>query len=393
MIETKRRDRMINKIVYFDHAATTGVREEVLKEMIPFFHQNFGNPSSVYSIGRKNRKVIEEAREKVAKVIVANPEEVYFTSCGSESDNLAIKGIAYANRKKGNHIITSKIEHPAVLNTCKSLEKEGYEVTYLDVDSDGMISISNLKSSIKDTTILISIMFANNEIGTIQPIEEIGDIAKAYHIYFHTDAVQAIGNVKINVKNMNIDLLSMSAHKFYGPKGVGALYVKTGVEFDKIQDGGHQEKNKRAGTENVAGIVGLGKAIELAYLEFDKNNETLRTLRDYYITKVENIIPYIKRNGHRIKRLPGNANISFMHVNGESLLMSLDAKGICASAGSACSSGSLDPSHVLMAIGLTEQLANGSLRVTFGIENTKEEVDYMVESLAEIVKKLRNENR
>lgn len=321
----------MEKIRYFDHAATTATKEEVLKEMLPYFNLNYGNASSMYSIGRKSRKVVEEARQKTAHAIGAEAKEIYFTSCGSESDNLAIKGVAYANRKRGNHIITTKIEHPAVLHTCQHLEKEGFKVTYLNVSREGLISLNELEEAITPQTILISIMFANNEIGTIQPIKEIGEIAKKHHIYFHTDAVQAIGNVRINVKELNIDLLSMSAHKFYGPKGMGALYVKTGVDFEKIQDGGHQERNMRAGTENVAGIVGLGKAIELAYENFDNYNEKLTALRDYYISKVQEKIPNVKLNGHKEKRLPGNANISFEGVDGEALLLNLDIKGICAS--------------------------------------------------------------
>jgi len=379
----------MEKIRYFDHAATTATKEDVLKEMLPYFNIEYGNPSSMYSIGRKTRKAVEESRKRVALAIGVDLKEIYFTSCGSESDNLAIKGVAYANRNRGNHIITTKIEHPAVLHTCEHLEKEGFRVTYLNVDADGLISLEELQNAITSDTILISVMFANNEIGTIQPIGQIGSIAKKHNIYFHTDAVQAVGNVRINVEELNIDLLSMSAHKFYGPKGMGALYVKTGVNFEKIQDGGHQERNMRAGTENVAGIVGLGKAIELAYKNFDEYNEKLTSLRDYYISQVEEKIPNIKLNGHRVKRLPGNANISFIGVDGEALLLNLDLKGICASSGSACTSGSLDPSHVLVAIGLSSEIAQGSLRVTFGDENTKEDVDYLVQSLAEIVEKLR----
>lgn len=382
----------MEKIRYFDHAATTATKEEVLKEMLPYFNIEYGNPSSAYSIGRKTRRAVEEARRKVAVTIGADSKEIYFTSCGSESDNLAIKGVAYANRTKGNHIITTKIEHPAVLHTCQHLEREGFRVTYLNVDSEGLISLEELENAICNETILISVMFANNEIGTIQPIGEIGSIAKKHNIYFHTDAVQAVGNVRINVEELRIDLLSMSAHKFYGPKGMGALYVKTGVNFEKIQDGGHQEKNMRAGTENVAGIVGLGKAIELAYKNFDEYNEKLTSLRDYYISQVEEKIPNVKLNGHRTKRLPGNANISFIEVDGEALLLNLDIKGICASSGSACTSGSLDPSHVLVAIGIPSEIAQGSLRVTFGDENTKEDVDYLVQSLVEIVEKLRRQN-
>lgn len=379
----------MEKIRYFDHAATTATKEEVLKEMLPYFTLNYGNASSIYSIGRKSKKAVEESRHKAARAIGAEAKEIYFTSCGSESDNLAIKGVAFANKEKGNHIITTKIEHPAVLHTCQHLEREGFKVTYLNVDSEGLINLNELEEAITPQTILISVMFANNEIGTIQPIKEIGTIAKKHNIYFHTDAVQAVGNVRINVNELNIDLLSMSAHKFYGPKGMGALYVRSGVKFEKIQDGGHQERNMRAGTENVAGIVGLGKAIELAYENFDDYNKKLTDLRDYYFSQVEEKIPDIKINGHRTKRLPGNANISFKFIEGESLLLYLDARGICASSGSACTSGSLDPSHVLLAIGLPPEIAHGSLRVTFGDDNTKEDVDFLVETLVEIVAKLR----
>jgi len=371
----------VNNIKYFDHAATTYVKEEVLKEMLPFFNMEYGNPSSIYTIGRRAKRAIEEARAKVAKAINANPNEIYFTSCGSESDNLAIKGIAYKLRSKGNHIITTKIEHHAVLNTCKTLENEGFKVTYLNVDKDGLIDLQELENAINEKTILISIMFANNEIGTIEPIKEIGIIAKKHNVYFHTDAVQAIGNIKIDVKKMNIDSLSMSAHKFYGPKGVGALYVKEGIEFQKIQDGGHQEKDKRAGTENVAGIVGIGKAIELACKNIEEYNNKLIELREYYIKRVVENIPNIKINGHRINRLPGNANISFLDMDGEELLFKLDRFGICASAGSACNSSSNEPSHVLSAIGCLNKEAQSALRITFGEKNTKEDIDYLVKVL------------
>lgn len=375
----------LKNIRYFDHAATTGVKEEVLKEMLPYFNIEYGNPSSIYGIGRSVKRAIEGAREKVAKAINAKPNEIYFTGCGSESDNLAIKGIAYALKEKGNHIITSRIEHHAVLNSCKSLERDGFKVTYLNVDKDGLINLQELKETITDKTILITIMTANNEIGTIEPIEEIGKIAKKNNVYFHTDSVQAIGNIKIDVQKMNIDSLSMSAHKFYGPKGVGALYVKEGVPFIKLQDGGHQEKNKRAGTENTAGIIGLGKAIELAYKNIDEYNDKLQKLRDYYISEVENKIPGTILNGHRTKRLPGNANISFKGVNGGDLLLKLDEKGICASTGSACNTGSTEPSHVLVSIGLKPEYLQGSLRTTFGYENTKEDIDYLLSSLKEII--------
>lgn len=375
---------------YFDNAATTRTDDEVLKEMLPYFSENYGNPSSIYKLGRTNRRAVEIAREQVAKAINADPNEIYFTAGGSESDNTAIRGIAYAYKQKGNHIITSKIEHPAVLETCKQLEKEGFEVSYIGVDENGIINLEELKSEIRETTTLITVMFANNEIGTIEPIDEIGKIAKEHNIVFHTDAVQAVGSVKIDVKEMNIDSLSLSGHKLYGPKGIGALYVKKGVRFQKFVNGGHQERNKRAGTENVPGIVGLGKAIELAYQDLDEHNKKIKELRDYYVAEVQKRIPYIKINGDMEKRLPGNSNISFRFIEGEGLLLNLDLKGICASSGSACTSGSLDPSHVLLAIGLPHEIAHGSLRITIGKYNTKEEVDYLLDNLEEIVSRLRN---
>ena len=378
------------KEVYFDNSATTKLDEEVLKEMMPYLKEYYGNASSIYKIGRQSKEAIEEAREKVAKVLNCETDEIYFTAGGSESDNTAIRGIAYKNQNKGKHIITSKIEHPAVLDTCKQLEKEGYEVTYLNVKNDGIIDLEELKKAIKPETILITIMFANNEIGTIQPIKEIGKIAKEHNIIFHTDAVQAVGSELIDVKNMNIDALSMSAHKFYGPKGIGVLYVRKNVEFQKFINGGHQERNKRAGTENVAAIVGLGKAIEIAYKNLNEHTDKIRKLRDYYISEVQKRIPDITINGNMEKRLPGNSNISFKNVDGESLLINLDLKGIYASSGSACTSGSLDPSHVLIAIGLSNELARSSLRVTIGKYNTKEEVDYLLENLEQVVKKIRN---
>ena len=377
------------KNIYFDNAATTKLDDEVLKEMLPYLKDNYGNPSSIYKLGREARKAIEDSREKIAKVLNCKANEIYFTAGGSESDNTAIKGIAKANKKRGNHIITSKIEHPAVLETCKQLEKVGFEITYISVDEKGIVDLKELKKSIKPTTILITIMFANNEIGTIQPIEEIGKIAKENNIYFHTDSVQAVGSIKIDVQKLNIDSLSLSGHKFYGPKGVGALYVKTGVPFEKFISGGHQERNKRAGTENVAGIVGIGKAIELAYENLDEYNKKIKELRDYYVKQVEEKIPYIKINGDMEKRLPGNSNISFRFIEGEGLLLNLDLKGICASSGSACTSGSLDPPHVLLAIGLPHEIAHGSLRVSIGKYNTKEEIDYLIENLMEIVTRLR----
>ena len=375
------------KIKYFDNAATTQVNQDVIKEMLPYFSIEYGNPSSLYSIGRRAKRALEEARRKIANIINCKPNEIYFTSCGTESDNLAIKGIAYANKEKGKHIITSKIEHPAVLNTCKELEEQGYKVTYLDVDQNGIVNVEQLKASIKTDTILITIIFANNEIGTIQPIEEIGKIAKENNIIFHTDAVQAMGNLKIDVKKLNINALSMSAHKFYAPKGIGALYVGEDVNFKQIQNGGHQEKNKRAGTENLAEIVGMSKALELIYKNFENHNNKIKELRDYYIEKIQSNIVDSKLNGDRINRLPGNANMSFKNINAEELLFELDEKGICASAGSACSSGSTSPSHVLIAIGLPPEWANGTLRVTIGMNNTKEEVDYLINALVEIVNK------
>ena len=378
------------KEIYFDNSATTRLDDEVLKEMMPYLKEEYGNSSSIYKLGRNNRKAIETAREKIAKAINAEPEEIYFTCGGTESDNTAIRGIAYNYKKKGNHIITSKIEHPAVLETCKQLEREGFEITYLNVDKNGIVDLEELKQSIKETTILISIMFANNEIGTIEPIKEIGKIAKENDIYFHTDSVQAIGSVKINVKDMNIDSLSMSAHKFYGPKGIGALYVKKGISFQKFMNGGHQERNKRAGTENVPAIVGMGKAIEIAYRDLDEHTKQIKELRDYYEEQIQKRIPYIKINGDMEKRLPGNSNISFKFIEGEGLLLNLDLKGICASSGSACTSGSLDPSHVLLAIGLPHEIAHGSLRISIGKYNIKEEVDYLIDNLVEIVGRLRN---
>lgn len=378
------------KRVYLDHAATTYTDKEVLKEMMPFFTESFGNPSSIHSYGREAKKHIDIARNRVAKALGALPEEIYFTAGGSESDNWAIRGIAYANKNKGKHIITSKIEHHALLHTCESLEKEGFKVTYLPVDSFGMIDIEGLKKAITDETILISIMYANNEIGTIQPIEEIGKIAKDKKIYFHTDAVQAIGNIKINVKEQNIDTLSLSAHKFYGPKGIGALYIRKGIKIENLIYGGGQEKGKRAGTENVPGIVGLGKAIEKATENIDEYNYRIINLRDRLIKGVIERIPYTVLNGHPEKRLPGNASFCFQYIEGESLLLNLDLKGIAGSSGSACTSGSLDPSHVLLAIGLPHEIAHGSLRLTIGDVNTEEDIDYVLEVLPDIVEKLRN---
>jgi len=375
--------------VYFDNAATTRVKDEVIEEMQKYYSELYGNPSSIYNFGQLAKKAVENSRVKVARLLNSNPDEIYFTGGGSEADNWAIKGILSANEKKGNHIITTKIEHHAILHTCEYLEKKGAEVTYLDVDENGLVDIKQLEESIKDNTVLISIMFANNEIGTVQPIKEIGEIAKKHDIYFHTDAVQAVGNEVIDVKDMNIDLLSLSAHKIHGPKGVGALYIKKGTRIHNLIHGGAQEKNKRAGTENVPGIAGLGKAADIAYNNFDQKREKLIKLRDRLIEKIDKEIPDCQLNGHREKRLPGNVNFSFKYIEGESLLLYLDMEGISASSGSACTSGSLDPSHVLMSIGLPHEIAHGSLRLSLSDYNTEEDVDYTVEKLINVVKRLR----
>lgn len=379
----------MGKMIYMDHSATTPVKKEVLDEMLPYFSEFYGNPSSVYALSNQSKVAIDKAREQVAKALGSKKTEIYFTGGGSESDNWAIKGVAFKNFDKGNHIITTKIEHHAVLHTCEYLETKGFEVTYLDVDEYGMISLEDLERSIKDTTILISIMFANNEIGTIQPIKEIGALAKKHGVLFHTDAVQAVGSIAIDVKDMNIDLLSLSAHKLYGPKGVGALYIKQGLKIDSLITGGAQERNKRAGTENIAGIVGLGKAIELAYENLEDNNKKLISLRERLIKNIYEKIDYVRLNGHPTERLPGNVNFCFQFIEGEALLLSLDMMGIAGSSGSACTSGSLDPSHVLLAIGLSHEIAHGSLRLSLGTANTGEEVDYVAESLVGIVDRLR----
>lgn len=371
----------MERLIYLDHGATTRVDERVLNKMIPYYSLNFGNPSSVYFIGRRNKRVIEEARQNVASCLGAKPKEIYFTSCGSESDNLALKGVAYANSSRGKHIITSKIEHSAILNTCATLERQGFKVSYLNVDCNGVINLEELENSITQDTILISIMFANNEIGTIEPIEKISQIAKKHNVYFHTDAVQAVGNVRINVDELGIDLLSMSAHKFYGPKGVGALYVRDGINFERIQDGGGQEKGKRSGTENVAGIVGLCTAIQYAYKEFDFNNTKVTALRNYFINNLIKQFDNVKINGDLNNRLPGNINVSFDGIDGEQLLLKLDEYGICASSASACSTGSSKPSHVLTAIGLTKEQAAGTVRFTLGKENTQSDIDYTIKTI------------
>ncbi len=378
------------KRIYFDHSATTQVDREVAELMLEYMTEKYGNPSSVHSFGREARKAVDEARERVAALLNAKPNEIIFTSGGTEADNLALKGVAFANRKKGNHIITTGIEHHAIMHTCEYLEKQGFTVTYLPVDENAMVRMEDLKNAITDKTILISIMFANNEVGTIQPIKEIGQLAREKGIYFHTDAVQAVGSHPIDVEELNIDLLSMAGHKFHASKGIGALYVRRGVKLEEIQHGGAHERNMRAGTENVPGIVGLGKAAELAKRDLDKKIAYIKGLRDKLIAGVMEKIPHVKLNGHPESRLPGNANFSFLYIEGESLLLNLDMKGIAASSGSACTSGSLDPSHVLLAMGLTHEVAHGSLRVTLGQDNTEEEVDYFLEVIPEIVERLRS---
>lgn len=380
---------MEGKRIYVDHSATTPLRREVLDVMLPYFSENFGNASTVYAEGREAKKAVNLARQQVAKAIGAEENEVFFTGSGTEADNWAIRGVAFANKAKGNHIITSAVEHHAVLHTCMALEKEGFEVTYLPVDEYGMVSPEAVSSAITDKTILVSIMTANNEIGTIMPIEQIGKIVKEKGIIFHTDAVQAIGMMEIDVNRMNVDLLSLTGHKFYGPKGTGALYVRKGTKLNSFITGGGQEKNRRAGTENVPAIVGLGKAIELATSDIKGHTEKLQAMRDRFIDRVLSEIPYTRLNGHRSERLSSNANISFEFIEGESLLLMLDMKGISASSGSACTSGSLDPSHVLLAIGLKHEVAHGSLRVTFGESNSPRDVDIIVDELKEIVARLR----
>jgi len=357
--------------------------------MLPYLKENYGNPSSTYSLGVKSKSAIEKAREVVAEKIGGTSREVYFTSGGSEADNWAIKGVAYANKNKGKHIITSKVEHHAVLHTCEYLEKQGFEVTYVDVDKYGMVDPKDIEKAIREDTILITIMYANNEVGTIMPIKEIGEIAKKHKVYFHTDAVQAVGTLEIDVNDLNVDMLSMSAHKFHGPKGTGALYIRRGVKIDNLIIGGGQERTKRAGTENIAGIVGMAKALELAYDGYEERNEKLSRLRDLLIEKLLTNIKYTRLNGHPSKRLPGNVNVSIEFIEGESMLLSLDMVGVAASSGSACTSGSLDPSHVLLAMGLSHEIAHGSLRLSLSEENTEEDIDHVVNSLVQIVDRLR----
>lgn len=376
-------------MIYLDNAATTKTAPEVVEAMLPYFTEHFGNASSIYALGSASKKAVNAARRTIAESIGAKMEEIYFTAGGSESDNWALKAVAEAYEGKGRHIITSKIEHHAVLHTCEYLQKNGFEVTYLDVDETGLISVEALKAAIRPDTILISIMFANNEIGTIEPIAEIGAIAKKHGILFHTDAVQAFGQLPIDVEELHIDLLSASAHKLNGPKGIGFLYVRNGLKLRSFIHGGAQERSKRAGTENVPAIVGFGKAVERAMLMMEEKTQKELKLRDYLMKRLEEEVPYAFVNGHRQNRLPNNVNISFRFIEGESLLIMLDMKGICASSGSACTSGSLDPSHVLLAIGLKHEEAHGSLRLTLSEENTMEEMDVVVEEVKEIVDKLR----
>lgn len=376
--------------IYLDNAATTSLKSEVLEEMMPILKENYGNPSSIYSIGRNARKEVEKSRQTVAGILGANPNEIFFTSCGTESDNWAIRGVAFAQLRKGkNHIITSKIEHHAVLHTVKELEKEGFEATYLDVDKNGFVNPEDVKAAITEKTALVTVMYANNEIGTIQKISEIGKVCHEKGVIFHTDAVQAVGHLEINVKEQNIDLLSLSGHKFHGPKGVGALYVKKGVRILNLMQGGAQESNKRPGTENVAGIVGLAKALEISMQNRQEKNKNLEKKRDFLINELLKI-KRSRLNGDRTERLPGNVNISFEGIEGESLLLLLDAAGICASSGSACTSGSLDPSHVLLAIGLVHEVAHGSLRLSLDESTTMEELEYTVSEVKKIVERLRS---
>lgn len=379
----------MKKMIYLDNAATTRTAPEVVEAMLPYFTEYYGNASSVYEFGAKSKEVIQGARETIASALGAKDNEIYFTAGGSEADNWAIKATAECYRDKGNHIITSKIEHHAVLHTCEYLEKNGFEVTYLDVDEHGMVKLDQLKAAIRPTTILITIMFANNEIGTIEPVAEIGKIAKENGILFHTDAVQAFGQVPISVDEMNIDMLSASGHKLNGPKGIGFLYIRKGVKIRSFIHGGAQERKRRAGTENVTGIVGLGKAVELAVSTMEERTARERELRDYLMTRVLKEVPFARVNGPRDNRLPNNANFCFQFIEGESLLIMLDMEGICGSSGSACTSGSLDPSHVLLAIGLPHEIAHGSLRLTLGVDTTREDIDVTIEAVKKIVKKLR----
>lgn len=376
-------------IIYLDNAATTAVRPEVVEAMLPYFTENYGNPSSIYSIAGKSKTAIDQARKTIAASLKALPEEIYFTAGGSEADNWAIKETALAYREKGNHIITSKIEHHAVLHTCQYLEKNGYEITYLDVDENGIIKMEELKKAIRPTTILITIMFANNEIGTVEPIKEIGALSRERGILFHTDAVQAFGQIPIDVEEFHIDMLSASGHKLNGPKGIGFLYIRKGLKLRSFLHGGAQERHRRAGTENVPGIVGFGKAVEIAMATMAERQKKEIAQRDYLIEHILKEVPYVRLNGHRTRRLPNNVNLSFQFIEGESLLIMLDMQNICASSGSACTSGSLDPSHVLLAIGLPHEIAHGSLRITLSEDTTREEIQYVIVKIKEIVEKLR----
>lgn len=379
----------MDKIIYLDHAATTKCAPEAVQAMLPYFTEYYGNASTIYQLGAQSKKAIQNTRSKIAESLHADPSEIYFTAGGSESDNWALVATAEAYASKGKHIITSKIEHHAILHTCEYLEKRGFQITYVDVDANGIVKLDELEKAIRPETILISIMFANNEIGTIQPIEEIGRIAKEKGILFHTDAVQAYGHVPIDVEALHIDMLSASGHKLNGPKGIGFLYIRKGVKIRSFVHGGAQERGRRAGTENVPGIVGLGVAIEKAFSGMEERIQKETKMRDHLIERIEKEIPYCRLNGDRVKRLPGNVNFSFEFIEGESLLIMLDMKKICASSGSACTSGSLDPSHVLLAIGLPHEIAHGSLRLTLDHENTIEEMDYVVDAVREIVEKLR----
>ena len=380
----------MSRLIYLDNAATTKVRKEVLDEMIPYFRDNYSNPSAVYSFAQDGKKAVDKARKQTAELIGASPEEIYFTAGGSESDNWALKATAEAYSSKGKHIITSKIEHHAILHTCEYLEKQGYEVTYLDVDSDGKVKLDELRNAIREDTILISIMTANNEIGTIQDIAEIGKIAHEHGVLFHTDAVQAYGHIRINVDEMNIDMLSASGHKLGEPKGIGVLYIRKGIKIRSFIHGGDQERSRRAGTHNTPGIVGIGAAALLAGQDMTENIKKQEKLRNHLIERVLNEIPYSRLNGHRTDRLPGNTNFCFRFVEGESVLILLDQLGICASSGSACTSGSLDPSHVLLAIGLPHEIAHGSLRLSLSEETTLEEIDFVVDELKKIIERLRS---
>ena len=380
----------MSKLIYLDNAATTAVYPEVVDVMLPYFTQYYGNPSAIYSFANESGKAVSKARESLAKVIGAKPEEIYFTGGGSESDNWALKATAEAYANKGKHIITTKIEHHAILHTCEYLEKRGFEVTYIDVDENGFVKLDELEKAIREDTILISVMAANNEIGTIQPLYEIGQIAKKHKILFHTDAVQAFAHIKIDVDEMNIDMLSASGHKINGPKGIGLMYIRKGVKIRSFIHGGAQERQRRAGTHNVPGIVGFGAAAEIAMKNMDADIKYQSELRDYLIQRVMNEIPYTKLNGDKVKRLPNNANFCFRFIEGESMLILLDQNGICGSSGSACTSGSLDPSHVLLAIGLPHEIAHGSLRLTLSKETTKEDIDFTVDKLKEIIARLRS---